>query len=161
MKFITAIVAFSVTFGFSAFTAQLLGANNQLNFRAAENNRTAQEISFFLEQDIANGEEMDEICQSTDSFSEYSVAVNQYVTASESIEDVNLPPDFRFVWQAHMNAWRRHADFLKSSSYPREIISKNQFSRTFTRQDDEIKSTWLTVLNVARKYDAVIPPNAY
>ena len=161
MKFITAIVTFSIAFGFSTFFAQLLGLNNQIHFRSSENNTTAQEISSLLTQDIANGEEMDEVCQSTDSLSEYSETVSNYVSASESIEDVNLPPDFRFAWQAHMNAWRRHADFLKLSSYPRENISKNQFSRTFARQNDEIQRTWFTVLNVAGKYDAVIPPNAY
>ena len=103
MKFITAVVAFSVTFGFAAFLTTLLGANQQLHFQAIENNQTAKDISAFIQQDVDNGEEMDSIAESATSLAEYSQAVTDYVDASESMEDVNLPTDFRLAWQDHMN----------------------------------------------------------
>jgi hypothetical protein len=161
MKFITAIVAFSVTFGFSAFLTGLLGANNRLHFQAAETNRTGLEITSLLEQDIANGEESAEIYRSGASLSEYAESVGNYVDASESIEDVNLPPDFRFAWQAHMNAWRRHADSLKSHGFSREEFYERDFFLNYSNQSAEIERTWFNVLNIGKKYGAVIPPNAY
>lgn len=161
MKFITAIVAFSITFGFSAFVAELFGANGQLHSSAGENNRTGQEISSLLRQDIENGQEMDAACQSGASFYEYSEAVSEYAADSAAIEDVNLPPDFRFAWQAHMDAWRGHADFLEQNNYRSEELTEIEFFQKYSKQTSEIKRTWLNVLNIAKKYGAVIPPNAY
>ncbi len=160
MKFITAIVAFSVTFGFSAFLTELLGANNRLHFQTTEATRTGQEISSLLEQDIANGQESEAVYRSGASLSEYSESVSNYVDASESIEDVNLPPDFRFAWHAHMNAWRNHAEFLRSSGLSREELYERDFFLTYLNQNHEIERTWLNVLDIGRKYGAVIPPNA-
>jgi len=160
MKFITAIVAFSVTFGFSAFLTDLLGANNRLYFQTAETNRTGKEITSLLEQDIENGQASAAVYRSGASLSEYSESVSSYVDASESIEDVNLPPDFRFAWQAHMNAWRRHADFLKSNDFSREGFYERDFFLNYSNQSAEIERTWLIVLDIGRKYGAVIPPNA-
>lgn len=161
MKFITAIVAFSVAFGFSAFVADFLGANNQLHFHAAETNRAGQEITSLLEQDIANGQISEMVLRSDATFYEYSDSVGNYVDASEAIEDVDLPPDFRFAWQAHLNAWRKHADFLKSNAYSRNTVEENEFSRKYANQTYEITRTWWNVLDIAKKYGAVIPPNAY
>jgi hypothetical protein len=161
MKFITAIVAFSITFGFSAFLTGLLGANSRLHCQATQTNRTGQEITSLLEQDIENGQESAEIYRSGASLSEYAESVGNYVDASESIEDVNLPPDFRFAWQAHMNAWRRHADFLKLNDFSREGFYERDFSLKYSNQLAEIERTWFNVLDIGRKYGAVIPPNAY
>ena len=161
MKFITAIVAFSITFVFSAFLTDLLGANNRLQFQAAGTTRTGQEIASLLKQDIANGEESARVYQSGASLFEYAEAVGNYVDASESIEDVNLPPDFRFAWQAHMNAWRNHADFLKSNSFSNEGFYERDFHLIYKNQSNEITRTWWNVLEIGKKYGAVIPPNAY
>lgn len=161
MKFITAVAAFSVAFGFSVLTAGFLAANNQLHAQYAENNRAGDEISSLLRQDIGNGQERSETCQSTASFFECSEAFTEYVNASTAIEDVNLPPDFRFAWQAHMSAWRRQADFLKANSFSRNETSKSEFSRIYANQGFEIERTWFDVLDIGKKYGAVIPPDAY
>lgn len=161
MKFITAVVAFSIAFGVSAFITDLLGANNRLHFQAAEINRTGLEITSLLERDIANGEESASVYRSGASLFEYAESVSDYVDASESIEDVNLPPDFRYAWQAHMNAWRRHGDFLKSNDFLNEGFYDRDFSLTYSNQTDEITRTWLNVLDIGEKYGAIIPPNAY
>ncbi len=160
MKFITAIIAFSIAFGFSAFLTDLLGANNRLHFQAAETNQTAQEISSLLEQDIENGQQIDALNPSSMTLFEYSAVVGDYVDASESIEDVNLPPDFRFAWQAHMTAWRRHADFLNINSLSSNDLDETE-SRRYASQSLEIRRTWFKVLDIGKKYGAVIPPNAY
>ncbi len=161
MKFITAVAAFAVTFGFSAFLTNFLGLSNQSQFQTARTNRTGQEISSFLQQDIENGEEMDAVCESVGSISEYSEAVGEYADASGAMEDVNFPPDFRFAWQAHMNAWRSHADFLDSNDFSSSELTEKEFLQAYTNQRVEIERTWLNVLNIGKKYGAIIPPNAY
>ena len=151
MKFITAIVAFSITFGFSTVLAGLLG----------ENNETAQKISSLLKKDIANGQEMDAVYQSASSPFEYARVVSNYVDNSQAIDDTNLPADFRIAWQAHMHAWGVHANFLSISSYKKDKMSAEEISQITTEHKYEITTTWLGVLRLARKYDAVIPYNAY
>lgn len=160
MKFITAVAAFSIAFGFSAFLTRLFVPGNQSHFQTTKNKRSGQEISSLLQEDIENGREREAISQEGASVFEYSEAVNEYVDASEAIEDVNLPPDFRFAWQAHMNAWRRHADFLESNFSRKDFFEKRVF-QTYLNQRDEIERTWLNVLDIGRKYGAFIPPNAY
>lgn len=160
MKFITAVVVFSVTFGFAAFVTTLLGANQRLHYYAIENNSTSNQISAFIQRDVDNGQEMDIVAQYSPSLFEYSQAVQQYVDSSESMEDVNMPPDFRFAWREHMNAWRAQSDFL-NSHYSRNVFDKKEFFRIYTNQNDEIKKTWFNVLEVAKKYNAIIPENAY
>lgn len=151
MKFITAIVAFSIAFGFSTVLAGLLGENNQ----------TAQKISSLLERDIANGEKMDAIYSSHASPFEFARAVTEYVGNSQAIDDTDLPADFRIVWQAHMKAWRTHADFLSRSDCVKKRMSAEEISHIRTEQKYEIMTTWFDVLRMARRYDAVIPFNAY
>ena len=149
MKFITAIVAFSITFGFSTVLAGLLGEN------------TAQKISSLLKQDIANGQEMDAVYQAAPSSFQYAKVVSDYVDKSQAIDDTNLPADFRIAWQAHMQAWNTHANFLSRSSCMKKKMSAEEISQITTGHKYEITTTWLDVLRLARKYDAVIPDNAY
>jgi hypothetical protein len=151
MKFITAIVAFSITFGFSTVLAGLLG----------ENNETAQKISSLLKQDIANGYEMDAVYQATPSSFQFAKAVSDYVDKSQAIDDTNLPADFRIAWQAHMQAWNTHANFLSRNSCMKKKMTTEEISQITTEHKYEITTTWLDVLRIARKYDAVIPYNAY
>lgn len=160
MKFITVVVAFLVTFGFAVFLTTLLGANNRSQFPAIENNSTAREISAFIKQDVENGYEMDMAALSGASLFEYSEAVSAYVTVAEAAEDVNFPPDFRFAWQAHMSAWHKHADFLENRTSGKDFYEKEIY-RNYSNQREEIKRTWLEVLDISKKYGAVIPQNAY
>jgi hypothetical protein len=151
MKFITAIVAFSITFGFSTVLAGLLG----------ENNETTQKISSLLKQDIANGQRMDQAYHLGWSSFQYAKVVSDYVDKSQAIDDTNLPADFRIAWQSHMQAWNTHANFLSSSSCMKKKMSAEEISHITTEHKYEITTTWLNVLRLARKYEAVIPYNAY
>jgi hypothetical protein len=151
MKFITAIVAFSITFGFSTVLAGLLG----------ENNETAQKISSLLKQDIANGQRMDQAYHLGWSSSQFARVVSDYVDQSQAIDDTNLPADFTIAWQAHMQAWNTHANFLSRSSCMKKKMTAEEISQITTEHKYEITTTWLDVLRIARKYDAVIPYNAY
>lgn len=151
MKFITAVAAFSITFGFSTVLAGLLGENNQ----------TGQKISSLLERDIANGEEMEEISRFAYSPFEYTEVVTEYVDNSQAIDDTNLPADFRFAWQTHMRAWRAHANFLSRNDYIKKKMSAGEISKIMIEQKYEILTTWMNVLKIARRYDAVIPFDAY
>ena len=151
MKFITAIVAFSITFGFSTVLAGLLG----------ENNETAQKISSLLKQDIANGQRMDQAYYSGWSSFQFAKVVSDYVDKSQAIDDTNLPADFRIAWQAHMQAWNTHANFLNRTNCVKKKMSAEEISHLTTEHKYEIMTTWLDVLRIARKYDAAIPYNAY
>jgi hypothetical protein len=151
MKFITAIVAFSITFGFSTVLAGLLG----------ETNETAQKISSLLKQDIANGEEMDVVYQSAPSSLQYARVVGNYVDSSQAIDDTNLPEDFRIAWREHMQAWNTHANFLSRTGCIKKKMSAGETSQVITEHRDEITTTWLNVLRLARKHGASIPYNAY
>ncbi|HXH70143.1 MAG TPA: hypothetical protein VNI60_07425 [Pyrinomonadaceae bacterium] len=150
MKFITAVVVFSITFGFSTVLAGLF----------AENNQTGQKISSLLQEDIQNGQEMEEMYRFASSL-DYAEAVSEYVANSQAIDDTNLPADFRFAWQAHMAAWRTHANFLNRSDCMRKRMSEEEISQILIAQKYEIMTTWMNVLRIGIKYGAVIPPNAY
>lgn len=150
LKFITAVVAFSITFGFSTVLAGLFSPNNQ----------TAQKISLLLQQDIANGQAMDGTYQSVFSI-EFAEAVGEYTDNSQAIDDTNLPADFRFAWRNHMQAWRAHADFLNRGGCLRKSMSAEEISQIIIEQKYEINTTWMTVLRIARRHEAVIPYNAY
>ncbi len=151
MKSITAIVAFSIAFGFSALVAGLF----------AEPNVTGEEISALLLQDVSNGQEVDEVYQSTTSSSEYAHAVDNYAVKMDLLDDTDLPADFRAAWQAHKQAWRKYADFLACSSLLKKRMSEEQLSRIDTGLNYQIAITWLNVLKFGKKYGADIPLDAY
>ena len=155
MKFITGIVAFTLTF---AFSVALIGFP-QVDFLPSEirgNSQTQQNIASLLHRDVRNGEErFDKIdFQSEKSvyFEEYTKAVNEYVDKSASMNDADLPPDFQVAWREHMRAWRDYADFLNSSE------TVNASSCSFSRLEDsynrEISVTWSEVLQIGREYGA-------
>ncbi len=151
LKFITAIVAFSITFGFSTALAGLF----------KEDNPTGQKISSLLERDIQNGQEMEQIAHLVASPFELAAKVGEYVDDSQAIDDADLPADFRFAWRTHMEAWRAHANFLSRSDCMRKRMSGEEISQTIDSQKSEIDATWLNVLRIGKRYGAVIPANAY
>ena len=164
MKYITALVAFSVAFGFSVLLVGVPQRNFAFQtFRIQADTETGRQISFLLQQDEDNGRERDTNyrCASSSSTVEFSKAVNQYVRHSEAIDDAHLPTDFRYVWQTHMKAWRTQADFLRQNNLSSEKILRAEFLRTYRYQNAEINRTWFDVLEVAREYGAVIPRKAY
>lgn len=161
MKYITAVVSFAVTFGLSVL---LIGVpERSFSFQPFEiqaDNETAVQISFLLQQDDDNGREMEASYRMPLASLEFSQATNQYVSQSEAIDDTQLPADFRLVWQAHIKAWRTHADFLRRNSLSNQPMSRCEFSRTYNKQNQEITRTWRNVLEVAEEYGADIPEGA-
>ena len=75
-----------------------------------------------LRQDIRNGEvrrfEIYELFKEAEASSEFSVEhyaeyVQEYVDKSQSMDDYDLPSDFRSAWRQHMKAWRDYSNFLE------------------------------------------------
>lgn len=151
MKSITAIVAFSIAFGFSTLFAGLFVVPNP----------AGEEISALLRQDIANARIRDENYQSATSSFEIAKTVDNYVVESQLIDDTNLPSDFRSAWQAHKEAWRAHANFLARVNCLKKRMSEEQLAQISTEQNYQITETWLQVLKFGNKYGAVIPFEAY
>ena len=151
LKSITAIVAFSIAFGFSALVAGLF----------AEPNVIGEEISALLRQDIANGQEVDEVYRFTTSSFEKARAVDDYAVKMELLDDNDLPADFRVAWREHKQAWRTQANFLARISYLRNKMTAAEIAQITDKQGIQIDMTWLNVLRISQKHGAVIPSNAF
>lgn len=165
-KHYTALFAFVATFAISATVAGFFKIE-QGAFVLWDETKTAQKITELLSKDIANGREriLNE---------DYAITTLSYVDNSESLDDSNLPSDFRQAWRAHMKAWRSHSDFLNNT--PRyvevsahrtanEYRTANESSRRvrklFSQNVNEINRTWSKVLKIAEKHGAEIPAGAY
>lgn len=151
MKSITAIVAFTIAFGFSSLVAGLF----------IEPNVTGEEITALLRQDIANGQEVDEVYQSAASSFRYARAVDDYAVKMDLLDDTDLPADFRAAWQEHKSAWRAQANFLARTNYLKTKMSADEISQITEKQGLKIDMTWFNVLRICQKYGAVIPRNAF
>lgn len=151
MKSITAIVVFSITFSFSVLFAGLFVEKNQIG----------EEISALLRQDIANGQEVDEVYQTTTSTSEYARAVDDYAVKMELLDDTDLPADFRAAWQEHKLAWRTQANFLARVNFLKKRMTAEEISQTIDKQGLQIDMTWIDVLRISYKHGATIPRNAF
>ena len=176
-KFITNIVVFATTLFLSVW---LIGIPPQMrlsegNLYAVQNyGRTSADIESLLNQDIQNGQdrrmEMDSVLDRDDSFSEVSPvefadfadAVSEYADKSASLDDTNLPQDFRAAWQAHMNEWREHADFLEKLKQPsfKKKFSAEKIAKIDGNQSHKINVTWYKVLRIAESYNA-FPENPF
>lgn len=158
MKFITKIVAFTITFAFSVALIGLPKADF-LPFENQINNQTQRNISLLLQRDVRNGEERDENINFRSEKSSYleatAEAVNEYVNKSESMNDADLPPDFQSAWHEHMQAWRDYAEFLNESKTIK--TSSCVFNRLEENYNQEISATWIEVLRVGGEYGATLP----
>lgn len=158
MKFITGIVAFTLTF---VFSVSLVGFPNTevIPFEIRGNSQIQQNISSLLRRDIRNGKKRDKKIDNIDSqsekadhFREYKKSINEYVDKSSSMNDADLPPDFQTAWREHMKAWQDYTDFLNSA----ETVKTPSwlFSRLEDEYNQEISETWYEVLRVGREYGA-------
>ena len=137
MNFIKTIGAFSLTF---IFSVALVGLP-----------QSAQPgISLLLQRDISNGHERDlDVYNFSDSDSpediyvspEYAETVSEYVNASSSMDDTNLPADFQAAWRNHMAAWREFDDFLSKSKHHCRMqkLNSEEFQRRIYPQKPEDK----------------------
>lgn len=158
MKFITGIVAFTLTFVFSVALVGFPKAEFP-PYEIRGNNQIQRNISSLLQRDIRNGKERDENLdkiyfesEKSAYFEAYTKAVNEYVDKSSNINDADLPPDFQVAWREHMQAWSDYEDFLNSS--PTAQTSSCVFSRLEEPYNREISVTWEEVLRIGREYGA-------
>lgn len=182
-KELLSIVAFAAAFAVSVLVTprpasvmdfanvEPVGFTYQNGFSKPATAETRQSITALLSEDIENGQirnskywqlnEEQYPPRSISSLSKLSEIVDEYASASDRIDYVNLPADFRKAWSDHMEAWRFHAEYLKSVSDSDTKVSRSELSINISLQDKEISDTWREVLRVARQYDAYIPPGAY
>ncbi|HEX8248564.1 MAG TPA: hypothetical protein VF599_10355 [Pyrinomonadaceae bacterium] len=177
-KAVLSIIAFLAAFGISvALTPRQSkpGFAPYASRGGCAKTETARRITNLLERDIQYGvvldRKMSQLRQngySRDSetyYVNFARLTNEYVTASESIDDSDLPSDFKAAWREHMKAWRVQADFLNETSY--DAPRKRSYGigsgpgKSYSEQNNEINNTWFETLRIARKYDAYIPPGAY
>ncbi len=158
MKFITGIVAFTLTFIFSVVLVGFPKADF-LPFEIRGNNQTQQNISSLLQRDVRNGDErfdkIDFRAERSAYFAAYATAVNEYVDKSESMNDADLPTDFQSAWREHMKAWRDYANFLNKCETKK--MDDSDFAQLDKNYNREISVTWQEVLQVGREYRATLP----
>jgi hypothetical protein len=178
-KAVLSIIAFLAAFGISVAVtprAPKSTVSPYVKRSCASQSETALRITKLLSQDIDNGRLRNEKIESfgRDDVSRraylvnFVIATDEYADASASIDDSDLPQDFKNAWREHMTAWRNQSDFLneyKTVSYRRGdgIGSGNtEFPRRqYAEQNKEISDTWHKVLRVARSYNAYVPAGAY
>ena len=158
MKFITGIVAFTLTFIFSVALVGFPKADF-LPFEIRGNNQTARNIASLIQRDVRNRDErfdkIDFRAERSAYFVEYAKAVNEYVDKSESMNDADLPTDFQTAWREHMKAWRDYSNFLNKCETKK--MGDSDFAQLDKNYNREISVTWSEVLQVGRKYGATLP----
>ena len=159
-RFITAIVAFVVTFIFSAGLVRIIFPASAVQYvftnRPQYTNRNSSEIESFLLRDIRNGEtRMDRISSLRDTDNErysadFADAVMNYSITSSNMDAGRFPQDFQNAWREHMKAWRDYADFLNDT---KDFSSSKCAERHYNA---EINRTWVEVLRIGRNYGAYV-----
>lgn len=152
-RIITALVAFAVTFIFSAGLVRILfpapvalKKNCKERVRFVERNTNG--IEAFLLRDISNGDaRMD--YKYTDNYAE---AVMDYWKTSSSMDADSFPQDFQDSWREHMQAWGNYAEYLEKS----KKSSVRRDAAEGKRLIGEINRTWEEVKSVGRTYGAYV-----
>jgi hypothetical protein len=149
-RIITAIVAFAVTFIFSAGLVRIILPAPVVRYVTIDRprviERNSNEIEAFLLRDINNGSaRMD--YKYTDNYGE---AVMDYWKASSSMDASRFPQDFQNEWREHMQAWRNYADYLEARPVTRRDNNEGK------RLIGEINRTWEDVKSVGRTYGAYV-----
>jgi hypothetical protein len=168
LKSTISIVAFTLTFGFSVVLVGLLFGFPQPSYDYAQtaqsgnSERSAYDIWRLISQDELNGTvrdssvlKMDLSGQDKVAITKYSKQVERYLIKSTSIDDSELPSDFRAAWQDHMEAWKNYSEFLSKRNESKTAISNEEFNNLETKYDQEISRTWFDTLRIARSYGAI------
>lgn len=146
-KVIIAVIAFAVTFIFSAGLVKIIFPAPAVQYVYVERpllieRSNTNEIETFLLRDINNGDSRDNSAES----------VMDYWQASSSMDASRFPRDFQKVWSEHMQAWHNYAEYrmaVKNSPSRRD-------SREAVRLNGEINRTWEIVKSVGRTYGAYV-----
>lgn len=149
-KFTVAVVAFVVTFIFSAGLVRIFVPEPVIKTvyrdRTQFVERNENAIEQFLRRDIRN----DATRSSYGDSDEHPEAVMAYWKASSSMDDSEFPADFRAAWREHMKAWKNYGDYLSAAQ--RGKISEQKRERL----NDEINRTWDDVLSIGRIYGSTL-----
>lgn len=98
------------------------------------------------------------------SLPEYSDTISEYLKKSESLDDSNLPKDFQYVWQQHLQTWRVHSNH---SNQIKEMVEQGENKKEINKAEanpvtgDDIEGSWETVKQIAEKYGAILPEENY
>lgn len=152
-KVIIAVIAFTVTFVFSAGLVRLILPEQVVKYVYVTRpqfveRRSSNDIETFLLRDISNGDYKDS-CYGTE---KYPAAVMDYWKTSSGMNAEQFPQDFQAAWNKHMQAWRNYADYLaevEKTSSREDRIKGNKLNK-------EINTTWYEVLRIGRTYGAYV-----
>jgi hypothetical protein len=160
IKTVISILAFALTFGFSAYFASFFLPETSVTetyFQPEQfiSNASDSELLAFLKEDVENGHEVTtDIASMLADDVPYNVAQAE---ATESLADKmefadidNFPADFQTAWQNHTTAWRNLSDYLNEVKDNETVSSKTKMNKF----DKEITRTYMIVLKVGKKYDS-------
>jgi len=147
---ITAIIAFVVTFIFSAGLVRIIFPAPVVNYVYTERPRTFERSNNAIEEFIRKDESNGDARMYNRSSRDYADAVTEYWKASSSMDASRFPQDFQNAWSLHMKAWGDYAKYLqdKKSSNNRKSVELEKY------HNSEISRTWEEVLSIGRSYGA-------
>jgi hypothetical protein len=176
MKIILGIIAFTLTFGLSSTLVGLLFGFPQpspqtFTSNAKYSSAYKYKIKRLLKRDVRNGElrnrQVDKLYTNNGDFSslysnaEYRQSINDYYVKSSSMNDSNLPDDFKYAWREHMKAWKNQASYLNSLQDGSFSNGDESPVENYTDNTNEINRTWFQVLRIAERYGVEINRNYY
>lgn len=163
MKFISSIVAFSLTFILSVALIGVPQDTFSTNFSHNScHNSMGKKVVSLLRRDIRNGEvrryEINQLFNNAERSTEFSVEiyaeyVQEYVDKSQSMNDYDLPADFRASWRTHMKAWRDYSNFLNKLKRSDMNPNYSEFIEMDREYSREINRTWYKTLRIGKQYD--------
>lgn len=197
MKHLFGIVAFALTFGLStALVGLLFGFPQNKNTQVENDSTVAKRIEKLLKRDLRNGmlrkrvqhtaykswaeKGSTDIKNGKHSIRAFREAVSEYVYASSTMNDSDLPRDFQRAWRMHMKAWKKQAGFLQKfeelefnnespsqtndavnlNSVDSKVVDKTtelaKLSKRYNCNIMKINRTWYQVLRVAQRYGVEI-----
>lgn len=173
MKFTSGIFAFILTFALSVSLVGLLFGFPQTQTSHFHNNSAVKhKIATLLRRDDRNGDYRNHKIRNIQGYYQMSEAelynndiyhrtVVNYVTKSSSLNDSNVPEDFKYAWREHMQAWQNQAKFLTQiNNKTNSIVDETEYHQ-YSDNSKEINSTWMQVLRIAERYDVDIPADYY
>lgn len=176
MKIILGIIAFTITFGLSTGLVGILfgfpkAQPKSYVSKTKYSSAYKYKIDRLIKRDVRNGDLRDmkvrklyksEGYASPIYKAEYRKVITDYYIKSSSINDSNLPEDFKYAWREHMNAWKKQTQYLNSltidDSYSEDV---DVAVKRYSDNTNEINSTWYQVLRIAERYGVNINSRYY
>ncbi len=153
----------TTTYGYSDYSS---GATCSKSHRNIYQSATAKKIAAFIQADKENGYERDRKIFGVgkdfrppfedSSFPDYVEVVEEYVDASSSLDESELPLKFQAAWREHIKTWQDYSEFLnemKSSSKRKNAEMKELLSED-NHYSADINRTWYEVLHIAETQGA-------